>query len=178
MVSKLVPLGKRGLTQTKKLCRHADAQKRYVDRNLEAMRDKARARMELYVRLQNCLTLSNSEAWIPGAGLRSRRPLRPQSWPLVNVGKLMPTIGSVNVKGVHSDSLRGPPTTISLSKFINKVGRRAYNKHYAPLYKTQGNGRHLLGVGFAWNDEDRSKKTKKKSSRSKPKSKDIADSPV
>ncbi|KAJ6514719.1 hypothetical protein DFH09DRAFT_1099442 [Mycena vulgaris] len=137
MVSKLVPLGKRGLPETEKLYR-----------NLEAVRDKARAWMELSSDTRRRTQIKASPETTELAAGQCRE-----------------------VDADYQERQRQ-------SKFINKFGRRAYNKHYAPLHKTQGNGRHLPGVGFAWNDEDHSKKTKKKSSRSKSKSKDIADSPV
>ncbi|KAJ7439839.1 hypothetical protein FB451DRAFT_1191914 [Mycena latifolia] len=106
-------LGTPNLSSRNKCWRHADAQRRYVDRNLAAVRAQAWIRMED----------RHAETKRSAAATKAVRGHR---------------------REIDADYRE--------RKFIAKFGRRAYTKHYAPLYKTEGNGRHLPGIIFAVDD--------------------------
>ncbi|KAJ7073550.1 hypothetical protein B0H15DRAFT_957083 [Mycena belliarum] len=105
------------LTDEEKCLRHSAAQRRYVEKNAEDVRTKARIRME-----QRRAKIKLTENGVALAAEHRRE-----------------------IDANYREKQRQ-------KKFVQKFGRRAFRKHYLPLYETTGNGRHLPGVEFAWND--------------------------
>ncbi|KAJ7917982.1 hypothetical protein B0H13DRAFT_1869765 [Mycena leptocephala] len=123
--------------------RHADAQKRYREKNLEKTRTKARLRMERQVIY--CATALLTRL----VSLRSARELSEEATRLA------------------AEQRRIVDADYRERKFIEKFGQRAFIEYYLPLHHVFGN--HLPGRQFVWSDEVDKKRRRSRKPKSKSK---------
>ncbi|KAJ7489988.1 hypothetical protein B0H11DRAFT_1912510 [Mycena galericulata] len=108
--------------------KHAEAQRRYRERNLAVTREKARARMETYVHLRS----SSSSPLISPSSLRDE--VRASSWRTKKVAKLRRRPADADYREVKRKQ-----------KFIARFGLDAFHDYYLPQHKILGLA-HLPGL--------------------------------
>ncbi|KAJ7181653.1 hypothetical protein C8R43DRAFT_1117015 [Mycena crocata] len=127
------------ISPEEKRLRHADAQCRYRERNLEQTRQKARKRMELCVFAKQIHSHTTADYLLCYKDCVSDAPRRmPGSQRSVDASWTQTTVNGASQICMDYKYVTGGLPRCRKRKFIEKYGRRAYTTHYLPLHDIYG----------------------------------------